>query len=749
MRGMEKVFHAGRQAGETRGAGERDMSIDSDLILVVDDEQSICYVLSSLFDRVGYRTEVAHSAEEALSKVNGREPAVALLDIKLPGMDGLQLLEELKKISPDTEVIMMTSYASMDTAIEAIRKKAYDYLPKPFEDLDEVWATVRRAFEKRFLSLKNQKLMSELRRSNQELSAAAKRLRSLLDAGRAMGGISAINNLLDFFVGVVSDELEVDRVSLMLVDEETQEMWIVASRGLDEIVKRDVRRKVGEGIAGWVAREGKPVLVKDVLSDPRITAHLHSTNSSSFISAPIVLTIPIQLQEKVLGVINVTDRRNGKSFDEEDMGFLYSLAGQAAVAIERTRQFNELQEAFESLKAVQKTLMQNERMNALGLMAAGVAHDFNNLLTGILGRVQLLRLKIDTNGSNLSQIGSQLELIENLAIQGAATVRRIQEFSRIRKDIPTDSVDINSVVRTACEVTRGKWKDECENKGISVEVSLDLGKIPATRGNSHELTQVITNLILNAVDAMPKGGKLTLRTFLEGDTILLEVSDTGIGMTKEVKEKLFQPFFTTKGNGSGLGTSIVYGIVARHGGEIKVSSEEGAGTTFLLTLPVVDVPPEVKSDDKEKLIRKRKGKEAPAKILLVEDNDLNRELFRGYIMEMGHQAVAVSSGREALSILEKGGVDLVVTDLSMPGITGYQVAQEAKKRNPGTPVILVTGWAVQQDETKLRESGVDFLLKKPCKLLDFQEMVQKAFSMLRKKWEVPGNKAGETPSASA
>ncbi|NNG46271.1 MAG: response regulator, partial [Deltaproteobacteria bacterium] len=229
------------------------MTMDSDLILVVDDEQSVCYVLSSLFARMGWRTKAVSSAEEALSTLNGEKPGVALLDIRLPGMDGLKLLEELKKVSPDTEVIMMTSYASTDTAIEAIRKEAYDYLPKPFEDLDEVSATVRRAFEKRSLSLNNRQLLLDLESSNSGLSAAVKRQKSLIEAGRAMGGIGVLPELLDFFVGVVADELEVDRVSLMLVDENTQEMWIVASRGLEENVKKEVRRKVGDGIAGWVA----------------------------------------------------------------------------------------------------------------------------------------------------------------------------------------------------------------------------------------------------------------------------------------------------------------------------------------------------------------------------------------------------------------------------------------------------------------------------------------------------------------
>jgi signal transduction histidine kinase len=702
------------------------MTMDSDLILIVDDEESVCDVLSNLFARMGCRTKAVFSAEEALSTLNGEKPGVALLDIRLPGMNGLELLGELKKVSPDTEVIMITSYASTDTAIEAIRKEACDYLPKPFENLDVVWDTVRRAFAKRSLSQKNRQLLLDLENSNRDLSAALKRQKSLIDAGRGMGGIGSLPELLDFFVGVAADELEVDRVSLMLLDEETQEMWIVASRGLDEKVKKEVRKKVGDGIAGWVAREGKPVLVKDVVSDPRFKTFLHSTHATSFISAPIVLSIPILLREKVLGVINVTNSRSGQSFDEEDMAFLYSFAGQAAVAIERTRQYEELEQAYESLKTAQKSLVESERLNALGQMAAGVAHDFNNLLAGILGRVQLLQLKLKEKGADQSELDSQLELIEKLALQGAATVRRIQEFSRIRKDAPTESVDVNSVVRNAVEVTRPRWKDESETRGIPVEIRLELGRIPNIRGSTNELSQVVTNLIFNALDAMPEGGELTLKTFLAESAIGLEVSDTGIGMSKEVKEKLFQPFFTTKGNGYGLGTSIVYGIVARHGGEIQVSSEEGGGTTFLLSLPVVNGPSEVQPSEKVAGVKK----EGPAKVLVVEDNDLNRDMFGRYLTEMGHDAVLAANGKEMLPILERESFDLVITDLSMPGISGWQVAEQVKKRSPNMPVILVSGWAIQQDDARLRESGVDFVLQKPCTLSDFQEMVDKALSSI-------------------
>ena len=396
------------------------MFAELDLILVVDDEQSGCDELSPLFGRLGCRTKTVASIEEALSVLNEEMVAVTMLGNGLLRMGGLELMAKLRNVSPDTEVIITNRNSLPDAGTDTIREKAYDYLRKPFEDLEDVLSTVRRALEKRSLALTSRDLHRRLETSRRELSAAVKRPKALIDAGRAMGGICVLSDLLDFFVGVVADELEVDRVSLMLIDEKTQEMWIVAARGLDEKVKERVRMTVGTGIAGWVAREGKPVLVKDVVTDPRVKMSLHSTEAASFISAPIVLSIPILLQEKVLGVINVTNRRSGQSFDEEDMAFLYSLAGQAAVAIERTIQYEELQEAHESLKAAQKSLVDAERLNALGQMAAGVAHDFNNLLTGILGRVELLQMKIDTREADLPYLQSQLETLHKLALQGAA-----------------------------------------------------------------------------------------------------------------------------------------------------------------------------------------------------------------------------------------------------------------------------------------------------------------------------------------
>jgi signal transduction histidine kinase/DNA-binding response OmpR family regulator len=693
----------------------------SDPILIVDDESPIRSALSSLLSEMGLATLAAGEGEEALSLLDGVTVSVAMVDVNLPGMNGIRLLEEIKRRSPSTEVIIMTSHASLDTAIQAIRKEAYDYVQKPFQDLDAVWRTVRRALEKRALSRRNRELLKDLEGRNRELTAAVKRQNSLVNAGRAMSGIVAISDLLDYFIGVVSEELDVERASLMLLDERSGEMRIAASRGLNEEMVREIRLKVGEGIAGWVAREGKPILVKDVESDPRVRKTLHSTSSGSFISAPIVLSIPIRLQEKVLGVINVTNRRSGVSFDEEDMAFLYSLAGQAAVSIERARQFEDLQEAYRSIKDAQKHLVEVERLKAFGQLAAGVAHDFNNLLTGILGRAELLKAILEAKAPDVSALRAGAELIEQLALQGAASVRRMQDFTRIRKDAPSETVDLNAVVRNAIEFTRSKWKDECEARGVQVAIRLDSGRIPLTSGSPSELVQVVSNLIYNAVEAMDRGGEIVISTACDGENIRLSVSDTGAGMSPEIQRRVFEPFFTSKQCGQGLGMSVVYGIVARHRGRIEVRSEEGKGSTVELILPVV-VPAAAEGGCGEEAVRKA----TPSRVLIVDDSDLNRDLFGNYVASMGHQVILAANGREALSIFDRGAIDLVITDLSMPGISGWQVAEGVKKQNPDVPVLLVSGWAIQQDEPRIRESGVDRVLQKPCTMAKFQKAVEEA-----------------------
>jgi signal transduction histidine kinase/DNA-binding response OmpR family regulator len=623
----------------------------------------------------------------------------------------------------------MTGHASVESAIEAIRRGAYDYLQKPFSDPDAVGRTVERACERRRLAMRNRELLEVLEVRNRDLSAAVKRLTSLIEAGRAMSGIESLDGLLDFFIGLVSKELDVERASLMLIDESGHELIVAASRGISDGLAGKIRVRIGDGIAGWVAKEGKPILVKDAQTDPRTENSLCRNapaetpkSEGSFISAPIVLSIPISIHEKTLGVINVTNKRSGASFTEEDMAFLYGLAGQAAVAIEKARQYAELKAAYESLKGAQEQLVVSERLKALGQMAAGVAHDFNNLLNGILGKAELLSLTLAEEKPDLAAVRSGLEMIEQITLQGAETVRRVQDFTRIRKDQPSSRVDVNAVIRNAVEMTRPKWKHESEARGATIEVEQILGDLPPTAGNPSELTQVVSNLLFNAVEAMPRGGRITLMSKRIDGEIVVTIADTGTGMDKPTQARIFEPFFTTKDTGQGLGMAIVYGILARHGGEIALDSVEGRGTTFTVRIPVRDAAPAGPA-------AVAPGPAAgTARILIVDDDDLNLKMLEEALTARGHRVVSARTGQEALALFAGDSFDLVLTDLSMPGMSGWQVATAVKEGKPGVPVILLSGWAIQQDERQVREAGVDYVVSKPCSLKTLKEAVELALT---------------------
>ena len=682
-------------------------------ILVVDDETTILHVIRTVLESQGQQVIVATSAEEAFQLLASTTVSVALIDIVLPKMSGLQLLEKARRIAPDTEIVLMTSHATLDAAMQAIRLGAYDFVQKPFDDVDSVWRIVKRALDHRNLALRNKSLLDDLQGKNALLAAAVSRLSTLIDAGLAMGDFRTTRELFDFVLGLIVREFNAARASLMLVEPNGKVLRIAASYGLTGIDTAHVEVAVGEGISGHVAASGQPMLVRDISVDPVLSSQSKPHLSDSFMCAPIALSLPIKTRDNVLGVLNVTDRAGGRDFDEDDLEYVASLSSQLAVAIERTRFVEELQEACQSLKQTQTELIFAERVKAIGEIAAGVAHDYNNTLGAIFARVQLARHRLERPEPDALGAANHLKIAEQVATQGASTIKRIQDFARRRSAAAQVAFDLNGVVHDAIEMTRPKWKDECESMGRRIDVTTDLGEVPALRGDVSDVAQIVSNILLNAVDAMPRGGTLHFRTYAEGDHVVLEAQDDGEGMSDEVQAKIFQPFFTTKPDGHGLGLSIVENIVARHGGDIKVSSHPGEGTAFRVRFPAalagVEQPQELPAAP-AKADRPRRA----AHILLVDDLEAVRESCGEMLRAGGHTVSEASGGSEAISMIWGGSFDLVVTDLGMPDVSGYEVAQEAKRVHPDLPVILLSGWGIDQDENRVRDSRIDCVLPKPC-----------------------------------
>ena len=348
-------------------------------------------------------------------------------------------------------------------------------------------------------------------------------------------------------------------------------------------------------------------------------------------------------------------------------------------------------------------LRQAQKMEAVGSLAGGVAHDFNNLLQALLSQTQLLHTHAD-EPERVKALG--LELGQQIS-HGASLTRQLLLFSR-RETTRPELFDLNDAVRDATKMVR-----RLVRANIALEIDLAPEPLPLTADRG-QLDQVLVNLSVNASDAMPEGGTLTIRTgALGGDRVWLSVADTGAGIPESISDRIFEPFFTTKGagKGTGLGLSVVHGIVIRHGGTIEVESEVGRGTTFTVILPkggsgefaAVTAVPEATSE-----LPTGRGE----RILVVEDEDAAREGLRDILRGIGYEVLAAASGEEALELPAEPPFDVLLTDLMLPGIAGSRLAAALQERWPRLKVILMSGYT--EDEavrTGVGEGNVRFLQK--------------------------------------
>ena len=390
---------------------------------------------------------------------------------------------------------------------------------------------------------------------------------------------------------------------------------------------------------------------------------------------------------------------------------------------------------------LREQLAQSEKIRALGEMAGGVAHDFNNFLTVILGNTQLLLSKIDGGDGN-QEFRESLESVQRAAADAAETVRRIQEFTRVRTARSFTTVDVNSVMLNAIDIARPRWRDEAEVRGAKIEIKTMLAGTSPVYANESELAEVFINLIINAADALRDGGKITVTTDTEpdGEWVLAVVADNGKGMDEEVKKRVFEPFFSTKGvSGSGLGLSVAYGIVNRHGGDIIVESKAAEGTRFIVRLPVATMAELTGASELSEVAElaaaaeKESGPVRRGKLLIVDDEPMVRKLLGDMLRGMAQYYETAEDGEQALAVFDAAvdagePFDLVMTDLGMPGMSGWDVVEAIKQRSPETPVVLITGWGDQLDAQKMKVSRVDSVIAKPFKAEDIRRTLSKAIS---------------------
>ena len=379
----------------------------------------------------------------------------------------------------------------------------------------------------------------------------------------------------------------------------------------------------------------------------------------------------------------------------------------------------ELCKALRQLEETQNHVIQQERLHAFGTMAGGVTHDFNNALSIILGFSEIALQELD-DGTKTHPAAEHLRTIMTAALDGAAMVNRLREFYRPGgRDEPRAAIEVNALVEQAVAITRPKWSSQALGRGVAIEVLTDLKPVPPISGDAAELREALTNLIFNAVDAMPEGGSVTVSTHEELADVRLEIRDTGTGMPEEVRLRCFEPFFTTKGEGgTGLGLAMVYGTVERHGGVMEIESAVGEGTTFIIRLPK-------HAETSHRSNTAESHALEPLTILVVDDQPVLCEILSAYLTKDSHIVEVAHDGEEALAKFSAGNFDLVITDHVMPGISGSELAATIKQRSPRTAVFLLTGFADPNGETHqgLENGAMDQVLSKPISQIELRKAI--------------------------
>ncbi len=561
-----------------------------------------------------------------------------------------------------------------------------------------------------------------VKRAEEALSRRTRQLETIRTVSAEITRELDLAVLLDLITRRAAELIGVRSGTLYLWDEAQQ--TLTAKAWVGPWVPQGSRvRGLGEGVAGSVAARRHGMIVNAYRSSPFATAE---TLGRPEVTA--VIGEPLLYRERLAGVMAFDNHGVDRLFTRDDGEILNLFAAQAAIAVENARLFGELNRSYAHLHRAQDELVRTQKLRALGQLSAGVAHDLNNTLAAILSQVELLRASPSD-----ARLGESLDILEMAATDGAQVVRRLQGFAQQQPAAELTPCDLAHLVAEALELSRPRWRDEVQRRGCLIEVNTALDRLPPILGHAPEIREALTNLILNAVDAMPSGGTLTIagrptvaeppqtgaaerRAATQGAPMVeLRVADTGIGMTDEIRQRAFEPFFTTKGgHGTGLGLPMVYGILERHGGRIEVASTPGRGTTFTLLLRAVPVEPAANP-----LAQTRRR--TPRRILLIDDDARVRRAVAGLLRSAGHRIVEAEGGRRGLQCFAPETFDLVLTDLGMPDVNGWDVAAAVKARHAAFPVILFTGWGEAHAPDSRGRGLPDRILHKPVRL---EELLQ-------------------------
>jgi len=736
-------------------------------ILIVDDELHMCESLNTLLKGGGYDTHTSHTGKDAIAYLARSSCDLVLLDMVMPDMDGLQVLRELGGKDLEPVIIVMSGHASVESAVQALRGGAYDYLKKPFEH-EELLRRVENALGQKRLKEERKEVETALRESEEKYSTLVENSLIGIYIDQDDRIVFANKKFAEIY-GYTTGEL-IGMESCKLVHPEdralTDEMRRKRLEGDETPSQYEAWGVTKDGERVWITRrhtrieyQGRPAILGNVADatkrrlaeealreaeeryrtvleaspDPIVAydmdgkvVYLNPAFAHIFGWTPAELVgkrIDYVPEENWPETQRMIDRvLAGESFSGiksrryTKQGGVLEVSISVATYLDRNGSpvgsIHTLRDVTERNR-LEAQLQQAQKLEAVGTLAGGIAHDFNNLLMGVQGNVSLMLMDLDPEHPH----SQRLENIEKQIQSGARLTSHLLAYARKGK-YEVKPVDLNEIVE-ATAYTFGRTKKE-------ITIHRELFKEPfAIEADPRQIEQVLFNLFVNASDAMPSGGDLLLRTTnathndikgklynpKPGNYVLLEVGDTGIGMDEDTMERIFDPFFTTKemGRGTGLGLASAYGIVKGHGGYIEIDSKKGEGTTFNIYLPASEKQVESAVKTAGEFMR---GAET---VLLVDDEAAVLEVGVELLKVMGYQALTARDGKEALAVYETHGsdIDIILLDMVMPNMGGGEAYDRMKEINPKIKVLLSSGYSIDGRAQEILDRGCNGFIQKP------------------------------------
>ncbi len=677
-------------------------------IYIVEDDRLVAVDLAGILERSSY-TVAGQSAtgEGAIEQIIRLEPDLALVDIGLEGeIDGIEAARQIREVC-DIPVVYVTAYSDHETLERAKITEPFGYVLKPFDER-ELCTTIEMAFYKHQID-------RELEESRQWLQTTLQSIGDAVIATDIDGKIKFMNPVAQALTGWSQAEASGRDVTevFRIVNEQ--------SKAVENPFEKVLRSGKIVGLANHtvlIAKDGRKIPIDD--------------------SAAPILDAKGEIRGVVLTFRDVTERVRTEA-----------IRRQAEDALRESNR--RLEETLAELRDTQEQMVRQERLAAVGQLSAGIAHDFRTLLTTITLYAQMASHQPDLP----SGLARNIEIIIDESNKAADLVQQVLDFSR-RSMIQVQALDLYSLVQNIMNVLQRVIPE-------NVRLSLEAGEQASgftVQVDPGRIQQVLTNLAINARDAMPRGGELRFELFRvevaandppplaemgPGTWVCLAVSDTGTGMTEEVRAHLFEPFFTTKDvdKGTGLGLAQVYGIVRQHDGYIGVETELGRGTTLRIYLPAYVADSDRASADNDRASAEESQAEEPPAlpqgrgetILLVEDNEGLRKVGRSILESLGYRVLTAANGREALAVYEgDASVDLVIAEVVIPEMGGKELVRELRRSDPTIKVLGITSYVVEQAARELREAGFLSVISKPFRVETLARVIHHALSASAGRW---------------